>query len=304
MKNKLKEILEKLDPKKEILSESVHTELLQMIDEKEKVIKEDAFKRALDVTNKKLEALDEEYTKKTELLVSKIDESHTKAVKKLVEDIDKDHSDKLMKAIDYVKNQNVSEKMVESISAFLDTYIAEVAPKPVLVDQAKLKRLEKAIDTIKECVIVNDDKVQSEFKEAILDAKTQLDAKNKELDAIMLEKVELKTQLDKLEVVTLLESKTKNMSPKMKAYVETYFKNADKSTIEGKLDEAVAAFKLDEAKCREQIISEAKSKKQIINPVINEDNKTQKTITEEIDPELQGYLNVTKKSLTSKWRIN
>ena len=304
MKKKLKEILEKLDPKKEILTESVHNELIQMIDAKETVIKEEAFKKALEVTNKKLEAIDEECTKKTKLLIDKIDISHTKAVKKLVEDIDKDHCDKLNKVVDYLKNKQVSEQVVDGVSSFLDTYINESMPKPLLVDQAKLKRLEKAVDTIKECVMLTDDVVQKEFKEAILDAKTQLDEKNKELDKVLMEKVELKTQLNKLEVTSLLEAKTKDMAPKMKAYIEMYFKDADKKMIEEKLNEAITAFKSEEAKTREKIISEAKSKKVIINPVINEDNKQtiNENKTDEIDPELQGYLSVTKKALNSKWR--
>lgn len=303
MKEKLKQILEKLDPKKDILTESVHNELIQMVEDKEKVIKEEAFKRALNVTNKKIEELDEEYTKKTEVLINKIDQTHTNALKKLVEDIDKDHCTKLLKVKEFYEKKNISEQVVDGISSFLDTYLTEVTPKAELVDQAKLKMLEKIVNSIKECVMVTDDVVQGEFKEAILDAKKQIDEKNKEIDNLMLEKVTLKQEINKIEVVKLLEDKTKNMAPKLKAYVEMFFKDADKKLIEEKFDEAVKAFEDEEAKRREKIIAEAKSKKQIVNPVIKEDTEqsTGNNIPS-IDPEVQRYIPVTKRSLNSKWR--
>lgn len=301
MKDKLKQILEKLDPKMEILTESVHKELIQMVDDKEKIIKEEAYAKALEVTNKKLEEQDEEYTKKVKLLIEKIDNSYTKSLKKLVEDIDTDHTKKLLKVKKFFEEQNITEQMVESVSSFLDTYLAEVTPKEEIIDQAKLKRLEKIVLNIKESIMLTDDEVQKEFKEAILDAKTQLDTKDKTIDSLMLEKVELKQKINKIEVGQLLESKTKNMSPKLKAYFETLFKDADKITIEEKFEEAKKAFESEEAKRRDKLIAEADSKKQVKNPVIKEEKEI---VTKDIDPEVAKYIPVTQKSLNSKWRIN
>ena len=133
-----------------------------------------------------------------------------------------------------------------------------------------------------------------------------MNKKDKEIDSLMLEKVELKKKYKKLEAKIKLDEKTKDMTPDMKAYIETRFDDADSSEIEGQINEAITAFKKKEGNKRRKLVESAKNKSKVKNPkiikentnVINEVEKPKETE----DKSILSYVNTINKSTkNSAW---
>jgi hypothetical protein len=240
-----------------------------------------------------VEQMDSVYTDKLESLYEAIDLDHTEKTKQLLEAIDEDRSAKL-KHITTV----FEESAVERVKSFMDTYIEEAMPVTTEVDVAKLMRLEEAVNSIREILVVNDDFVQNEVKEALVDVKSQLDeAKSSKDDAVndlMVENMELRKELKKNEATRLLESITADMKPSMAAFVKKYFKDEnDVSVISEKKDEAIALFEAEEADETEEAIVENRGTFEIPDdetPVIEEN------VSEPPDTIMGAYVNQIQRS--------
>ena len=241
---------------------------------------------------KLFDALDNAHAEKLETLTDSIDEDHAKKLTQVAEAIDEDHSKKLQKLQTIYENAQVSEKIVDGVSDYLDVYLEKVVPQPQLVNEAKLERLDNFYNSVREMALVNDDYVQTEIKEAVLDAKQQLEKKDKEIDNLMLEKVELSKKIKRNEAETLLDDKCKDRSPKATAYLKTFFCESTKEEIEEKFDEALAAFDKDEAATRQKLVVEAESKKKVHAPaalIVEAKNEEQRTITESDEEDLESH---------------
>jgi hypothetical protein len=297
MKDSLKKVLEKIDPK--VFTEEVQGELVTLIESKVKVAQEAGFEagynkgleevKKLDedhaakldsaltlVTEqaeKKLQKLDEEHAAKLEEAVKIIDEDHAKKLEEIVEAVDADHSSKLQQLVEKIdadhsgKLQKIVEfyekkcntKLVEKIDKYLSAVLEEVLPTDKTVDYVKMHRLEEAQRKLKEILVVNEDYVQAEIREALEDARQQMDSKEKQLNQIMAEKVDLKNVIKKNEATQLLEKVTKDMPATKKAFIEKYFDGADSKLISEKLDEAVKAFDTTQNETRNKAILEKKN---------------------------------------------
>lgn len=279
---KLQALLEKIDDE--------HTKKLQDVVE---AIDEDHGKKLQEIIEKVKNDIDEDHGAKLEEILEKIDEEHAEKLQAVIDKIDEDHTEKL-KAIIKAYQDRDDAKITEQISDYLDLYLEEVKPEKEMADVAKIKRLEKMFEAFKEILVINDDKIQEEIKEAVLDGAAIIEEKDKEINRLMLEKVELNKKLKLDEAQKVLEEKIKECSPKLKAYLETTFKNADKETIEEKFDEAVQAFETEESDRRQQLAEDAK-----------EGNKVQpKTVVTENLSEVRSaptmmdmYANIIKKSI-------
>jgi len=313
MKVIFEKLLNDLSTKK-VISEKEKTDLLVEFEKQLKERDEATYAKALDT-------VDEEHSKLFEDAMKKVDAKHTKMLKNYAESTDIKHarklrsfarrmdetiSKKLVQVVNKLKSKNINESLTNKISDYFDTYLKEVTPEKTAVDQVKLIKLEAMVKRIKDAVMINEDYIQGEIKEAIDDAKKQLAEKDKALSKIMLEKVTMVKEANLLEAKKLLDNKCKDMTPKMKAYIETFFKDADKKEIEERLDEAVKAFKEEESKLRSKLVAEADQKKKITNPkqteepVINEETK----IANSDDAMMDHWAGIVSKSVKNKngWR--
>jgi len=229
-----------------------------------------------------LEAIDDKHTDLLEKVISKIDEDHAAMLQDAVDKIDEDHSEKL-KTIYKKYDAETIAKVEENVSKFLDAYLKEATPEEKIVDAAKLQRLESMFEQVKNMCFINSDYVQGEIKEAIVDAKAQLDAKDSMIDKLMLERAEFVSKIEKNEARTALEKKTKDVSPKLRAFLEVRFKDSKVSEIEEKFDEAAKAFADEETATRDKLVDAAKpsitpAAQQITEGVIEEGTKEPSTM--------------------------
>jgi hypothetical protein len=139
--------------------------------------------------------------------------------------------------------------MVEKLDKYFDTYLEAVQPKEVVLDAAKLERLEKSIAAIKEILMISDDFVQGEVKQAVAEAKDMLDAKDAEINKLLIEMAEIRRSDKIKDAKTYLESRIEKASPKLRSFLEVTFKGATSKDEEGKKEESkVAEVKVEKDK--------------------------------------------------------
>jgi hypothetical protein len=275
MKDKLLKLLNEAAPdtKWDDVATLVETE----INAREQSLAESAskYKTELEDTKKLMEAKDIEHAEKMKTIVEKVDKSFTK---------------KLQEAINTMKDKNDME-LAKKVSDYLDATLEESIPEKVVVDYHKLRKLEKLFENMRTQLLVTDEFVQSEVREAVMEAKGMLEDKDKKINDLLVEKVSMKKMLGKNEAESLLESKVKNMPMKKVAYLNTFFKNADKAKIESKFNEACVAFDRQEKSERQKLVNESKNNGiKVVPPVQKVDDK-QKVITESLD-DIDQYVNV------------
>ena len=259
------------DTKLSEYKEEIYTEAYQSFDE-------DAGKKLEEI----LEKIDVDHSTKLEEIVETIDSQHSEKLEEVVSSIDADHTSKLKIFAEAVQNKT-DEELVENVSQYLDTYLEEVAPEATLINEAKADMNAQVIADIKKKLMITDEFIQEEVKEAISEASDIMKAKDEEINALMIEKVQLKEAINSRERDELLAEETKDMNAKMKAYVISYFKTSTKEEISEKLEEAVAAFKADENSEREKIIAENKNKENFVEKPL------EKVINESTNNEVDFY---------------
>ena len=317
IKELFEQLVSQVDPDNELISESKRNELIQSFEDKISEVKTKAFEDSVETIDEDhsqklqevitiMESMDTNHASKLEEIVESIDDDHTSKLGKLIESIDDDHSVKFKHTLEVIdeehatKMQEVMDKVdeehtsklqeviklyedkenksiTEDVSEYLDTYLEDVKPKSGLVNEARLNKLETTFEDLRKVLMVNDEYVQTEVSEAILDAHNIIEEKEKEINRLMLERVETnknvkmieessQQKVEKLEAGVILESKMKGCSPKLQAYLELCFESAGKEEIEEKFNEAVEAFKTTEKEKREAIIESRKEDNKGIIP--------------------------------------
>lgn len=321
VQNELVQIVEEkvIAAKKQALEEAAvqHAKNIEELDEQYskkleelmEAVDEDHAKKLKDATD----TLDEDHAKKLKELEDAIDEDHSKKMQDVIDSLDEDHTDKLekiVKAMDEQYAQKLQEiadayeakyetKMVEKLSDYLDTYLEECAPTNVIVDNVRLQKLEETVTQLKKVLHISEISLNDEVREAIIEAKSALDEKDKIINSLMTEKINLNKKFKQNEAKTLLEQKTKDMSPAKAAYINRFFNNASVEDINERLDEASRAYEKDRKNSRKELqqITEAASNKAKIpsnTEVINESK------SDELDPVMDLYVNQLEKSYKAR----
>jgi len=345
MKDELKQILEKVDPNFEIFTEAVQEEFVSLIESKidqakqaafevgnERLLEQDAdhaqkltaLVEAIDADHAEkleslVEAIDSDHAAKLENLMEAIDTDHAEKLQNLVEAIDDDHTDKLQAMLEAIDADHVAklkavikkyeteteDRIVEGVSDYLDTYIEESMPSNELADLAKLQRLEEAYTQIRKIVAVNDDFIQEEVKEAMIDAKIQLDEKQSKIDSLLAEKVQMRKEFRQFEAQQVLEEKTKDMPAKKRAYVRSFLKEATSSDeVLEMLVEAETAYDDGYRAEREQLITENADKgTEVTVPVVPDEEELLEESakpTSEMNPIINSYVSAINRSLDAR----
>ena len=250
-----------------------------------------------------LEKIDEDHADKLEQVLEAIDEKHASMLENVIARVDEDHTEKMQKIYDMVMESKDAE-LGEKVALYLKSYLEEAIPSEKLVDEAKLKRYEKMFESLKELLFVNDDYIQTEVKEALVEAKTSIDEKDQKIDSLILEKMVLKEKVEKMEAAKLLEEKVNSASPKLRSHLTTKFKDASKQDINEGFENAIKEFNDEEKDTREQLEEAAKTvgvKPAIVitdkvggqeETVIKEEAEEQ-----EVDARMKSYMGAYTKSI-------
>lgn len=259
MKDLFKKLLDDLSSK-DLLSEEKVEELESLFEDKLKDYKEQIYNEALDAIDiehgKKLDEvlakIDEDHSELLDKVIAKMDEEACEGLKKVMEHLDEKHTAGLQAVIDKYEKE-IKEELEQKVGDFLDVYMEDALPEDKIVDKIRLEKLEEMVAQIKKAVVISEISMDEEIKEAVLDAKQIIESKDEEINQLMVEKIELTKKLKRNEATKLLEDKVKDVTPKLRAYLETRFKDSDATEIEEQFEEAVKAFEEDEQLIREDL---------------------------------------------------
>ena len=241
-----------------------------------------------------LEHIDSEHSTKLEEVLEHVDNDHSEKLQHIIESMDEDHTSKLNVLAECIVTSK-DEKLIGNVSSYLDTYLEEVSPKETLVNEAKMQRYESMFDTFKQQLAINEDYVQDEVKEAIYDAKQQMDSLTEKVDKLMVEKVTLKSEIKDMKRNDLLSEKVEDLSPKMQSYIKTYFKESNAVEINENFDSAISSFKENEKSERVALMEKNKNRGVHTKQIVTEGLAQQ--VGEKSTSIMEGYVNTFKKSV-------
>ena len=240
---------------------------------------------------KALAEQDELYSNKLTQLLEAIDKDHSAKLEKVVGAIDEDRADKLKMVVSKYESalnedaKKFKEQLVESISDYLDAYLAEAVPAEDIQEAVRNKKAIKVLEGLRQHLAVDAALQNESIKEAILDGKTQINEASEKLESIVAENNALKSELDKIKATMLIEQRTVNLDEQQKKYVKKVFADKSLDFINENFDYTLKLFNKKQNDRLESLKEEALSESTKVDRVVVE--QTQDTTD---DVELSPYL--------------
>jgi len=285
MKKNLKNLF--TEDVQKILTEETLTAIEEAFEEKVKLNVESAL----------LEQ-DEIYASKLQTLIGAIDKDHTKKMKRLIEAVDKSNASKLVKLVKMYEKANVADAkkfkkmLVESISSYLDEYIDQTIDKKDLAQAVKNKSAMNVLENLRKVFAVDYTMMNESVQEAVIDGKSQIDKLKEENAELKKQFKALYEQNQKVEVRSLLESKTAKFPETKKGFIRKALGDKSVKFIEENFDYTVRLFDKQE-KSKLQTLKEDAISKREVKPDFVPPTKTEKVVEEKVNNNSlkQDYLN-------------
>lgn len=174
-----------------------------------------------------------------------------------------------------------SKKIAEKVSDYLDEHVAEVLPEKVVVDYARLHKLEQIHESLKQSLAFSDDTVEEAKKnleKTFKKNKGKLETEIAKMQVKFNESQEtikkLKTKLGHYKAADILESKTKDLPSYEARQVKKRLAEATAEEIEKKFDKTLESVKTDAEKIAQ--IQETSIDDEIKNIMEQDDVQDQK----------------------------
>lgn len=261
--------------------EQIETVFTEAVDKK-------AEERAKIATEAALAAQDDEHSKKLEQLLESIDKDHTKKLEKVVEAVDADRTRKLKNVVRKFQTSlneeanGLKDTVVESVSDYLDSYIAEAVPTATIEEATRNKRAMDVLGDIRKMLSVDMVLANESIREAVQDGKQTIDESKKTIEELSSMNEYMKEEMESLKKNLFLEKKLSGFDEKKANFTRKTFADKELSFIEENFDYTVNMFdkKAQESldALKEEAIHEAKTQEAQVE-VVEESSKTPKSAT-------------------------
>ena len=145
-----------------------------------------------------------------------------------------------------------SKKISRKVEQYLDLYAESVCPKKMVVDYAKMKKLEQINESLRDVLLANDDAViekKAQLDESFKREKGKLETEVAKMQVKLNESMEktqqLKKKLDEYKALELLESKTKDLPSFEANKIKRHFAEASAPEIEKNFKKVLESVKKD-----------------------------------------------------------
>ena len=240
---------------------------------------------------------DELYSNKLTQLLSAIDKDHSKKLEKVVEAIDNYRASKLKLVVNKYETAlnedatNFKSQLVESISDYLDAYIAEVIPTADIQEAVRNKKAINVLQSLRNHLAVDAALQQESIKEAILDGKSQINEASSKLESVVSENAKLHNEVNKLQANLLIEQRTAALDEQQKNYIKKVFTNKSPDFIKENFEYTLKLFNKKTNDRLETLKEEALSDSSNVDRVVLEQNEVieESTSTSPYLQELSKY---------------
>ena len=240
---------------------------------------------------KALAEQDELYSNKLKQLLEAIDKDHSVKLEKVVQAIDEDRAEKLKMVVSKYETalnedaKKFKEQLVESISDYLDAYLAEAVPAEEIQEAVRNKKAVKVLEGLRQHLAVDAALQNESIKEAILDGKQQINEASSKLESIVAENATLKNELDGIKANLLIEQRTANLDEQQKKYLKKVFNGKSPEFINENFDYTLKLFNKKTNDRLENLKEEALSESTKVDRVVLEQTEV---VDEQV--ELSPYL--------------
>ena len=163
------------------------------------------------------------------------------------------------------KIQDLSNKMIESkkiadkVDSYLNLYVESVLPKKTVIDYDKMQKLETIQESLKDLLVVDEEAIKqkkAKLDESFKAAKSKCETEVAKIQVKLNEsnsKIEaLQKELDKLEAVKILESKTQNLPDFEARSVKKRLAEATKEEINANFKKVLENVQLEAKKAADE----------------------------------------------------
>jgi hypothetical protein len=244
--------------------------------------------RAQIATEAALAAQDDEHSKKLGQLMETIDNDHTKKLKKVVEAVDADRARKLKNVVRKYQTAlneeagGLKDTIVESVSDYLDSYIAEAVPAATIEEATNNKRAMGVLEEIRKMLSVDMVLANESIREAVQDGKNTIEESKKNIEELTKANSSLTTEVETLKKDVFLEKKLVGLDEKKSNFVRKTFADKDLTFIEENFDYTVNMFDKKAQESLEILKEEAASEAKIQDAqveAVSESSDTPKSAT-------------------------
>ena len=168
---------------------------------------------------------DELYAGKLDELVTAIDSDHTSKLKRVVEAVDINNANKLIRVVKRYEKElgsgadQFKTTLVESISDYLEEYLAESVPTQAIEEATKNRTATEVLSNLRKVLAVDSTLMSESVKEAVMDGKTQIDKLTSKVNKLAKENSIIKEAYTKQKAHLLLETKTAGLPNSKKGYL-------------------------------------------------------------------------------------
>lgn len=236
---------------------------------------------------------DELYTSKLEKLLEALDADHTKKLEKVVEAIDADRTSKLKAVIKKYEStltedaESFKTELVESISSYLDEYLAETIPSEDIQEAVRNKKACKVLEGIRNHLAIDSALQKESIKSAVLDGKTQINEATRKLESALQEKAVIEEELNTIKANLLIEQKTANLDERSAKYVKKVLAGKTVEFIAENFDYTLKLFEKKEESRLESLKEQALEDTTKVDRVVNE--KVEAPVSNPYMSELSKY---------------
>ena len=238
-------------------------------------------KSALDGFIMALESTASEQRKQAATMAKQMTEAKLeKEYKQVFESVIKhmqEHYELAGKIQDKVTMLKESKKISEKVENYLDLYAESVCPKKVVVDYAKMKKLEQINESLRDVLLANDDAViekKAQLDESFKREKGKLETEVAKMQVKLNESMEktqqLKKKLNQYKALELLESKTKDLPSFEANKIKKHFATASAPEIEKNFKKVLESVKKDVKKAAKEAETTLESE---VNKIVNEEEE-------------------------------
>jgi len=229
---------------------------------------------------KALAEQDELYSKKLSQLLEAIDADHSAKLEKVVEAVDADRAQKLQLVIKKYESiltedaNNFKSQLVESISDYLDTYLAEAIPADEIKEAVRNKKAITVLENLRSHLAVDAALQKESIKEAILDGRNQINEASSKLESIVAENASLHNELNAIKANLIIEQRTANLDEQQKKYLRKVFTDKSPEFIKENFDYTLKLFEKKSNNRLEYLKEEALTESSNVDRVVFEQTET------------------------------
>ena len=242
---------------------------------------ETAFKEKLELSvEAALTQQDEMYAEKLEELVGSIDKDHATKMEQVVEAVDKNNAEKLKQVVTKYETElnegavTFKETLVESISNYLEEYVAEAVPVEAIEEATRNKEAYNVLANLRNTLAVDTSLMAESVKEAIVEGKTEIDELKAEIAKLKSNNETLTESYNDAKSAAFLESRCAKFNDKKSAYLKKVLNDKSPRFIEENFEYTARLFDRKEKEqmevIREEAISQRTVKADAPKPVVVE----------------------------------